>query len=142
MSDRYFVDTNILMYAHDTSAGEKHERAKALAGAALLPEEKTRLFAILSGIVSGAGAPWVALSAEMRDTNRRAMLAVVKNGRVRSFIEDAFADVNTAHDLRGLAVILARGLDSPRSSSSVTPLPAGAIPSASFATPPAPVVEL
>jgi predicted nucleic acid-binding protein len=30
MSDRYFVDTNILMYAHDTSAGEKHARAKAL----------------------------------------------------------------------------------------------------------------
>jgi predicted nucleic acid-binding protein len=30
MSDRYFVDTNILMYAHDASAGKKHERAKAL----------------------------------------------------------------------------------------------------------------
>ncbi len=30
MSDKYFVDTNILMYAHDTFAGEKHERAKAL----------------------------------------------------------------------------------------------------------------
>ena len=30
MSDKFFVDTNILMYAHDTSAGEKHERAKAL----------------------------------------------------------------------------------------------------------------
>ena len=30
MSDRYFVDTNILMYAHDKAAGEKHERAKAL----------------------------------------------------------------------------------------------------------------
>jgi predicted nucleic acid-binding protein len=30
MSDRYFVDTNVLMYAHDNSAGEKHERAKAL----------------------------------------------------------------------------------------------------------------
>jgi predicted nucleic acid-binding protein len=30
MSARYFVDTNILMYGHDTSAGEKHERAKAL----------------------------------------------------------------------------------------------------------------
>jgi len=30
MSDKYFVDTNILMYAHDSSAGEKHERAKAL----------------------------------------------------------------------------------------------------------------
>jgi predicted nucleic acid-binding protein len=30
MSDRYFVDTNILMYAHDRAAGSKHERAKAL----------------------------------------------------------------------------------------------------------------
>ena len=30
MSDKYFVDTNILMYAHDASAGEKHERAKTL----------------------------------------------------------------------------------------------------------------
>ena len=30
MSDRYFVDTNILMYAHDTAAGDKHVRAKAL----------------------------------------------------------------------------------------------------------------
>lgn len=29
MSDRYFVDTNILMYAHDLAAGEKHEKAKA-----------------------------------------------------------------------------------------------------------------
>jgi len=30
MSDRYFVDTNILMYAHDKAAGAKHERAKAV----------------------------------------------------------------------------------------------------------------
>jgi predicted nucleic acid-binding protein len=30
MSDRYFVDTNILMYAHDSAAGEKHLRARAL----------------------------------------------------------------------------------------------------------------
>lgn len=30
MSDTYFVDTNILMYAHDRAAGAKHERAKAL----------------------------------------------------------------------------------------------------------------
>lgn len=27
MSDKYFVDTNILVYAHDRSAGEKHVRA-------------------------------------------------------------------------------------------------------------------
>lgn len=30
MSDKYFVDTNILMYAHDKVAGEKHERARTL----------------------------------------------------------------------------------------------------------------
>jgi predicted nucleic acid-binding protein len=30
MSDRFFVDTNILMYAHDKAAGAKYERAKAL----------------------------------------------------------------------------------------------------------------
>lgn len=30
MSVRYFVDTNILMYAHDLTAGEKHERARTL----------------------------------------------------------------------------------------------------------------
>jgi predicted nucleic acid-binding protein len=30
MGDRYFVDTNILMYAHDTSAGLKHVRARTL----------------------------------------------------------------------------------------------------------------
>jgi predicted nucleic acid-binding protein len=30
MNDRCFVDTNILMYAHDGSAGTKHERARAV----------------------------------------------------------------------------------------------------------------
>jgi predicted nucleic acid-binding protein len=30
MNDKRFVDTNILMYAHDASAGPKHERARAL----------------------------------------------------------------------------------------------------------------
>ena len=30
MSDKYFVDTNILVYAHDRSAGQKHQRARAL----------------------------------------------------------------------------------------------------------------
>jgi predicted nucleic acid-binding protein len=30
MSDKYFVDTNILVYAHDRSAGTKHDRAGTL----------------------------------------------------------------------------------------------------------------
>jgi predicted nucleic acid-binding protein len=30
MSDKVFVDTNILVYAHDRAAGAKHERARSL----------------------------------------------------------------------------------------------------------------
>lgn len=30
MAEKYFVDTNILIYAHDRSAGIKHERARQL----------------------------------------------------------------------------------------------------------------
>jgi predicted nucleic acid-binding protein len=30
MSDKCFVDTNILVYAHDAAAGEKHSRARGL----------------------------------------------------------------------------------------------------------------
>jgi predicted nucleic acid-binding protein len=30
MADKYFVDTNILIYAHDPSAGVKHDRARQL----------------------------------------------------------------------------------------------------------------
>jgi predicted nucleic acid-binding protein len=30
MSDKIFVDTNILMYAHDRSAGHKHKRAEVV----------------------------------------------------------------------------------------------------------------
>lgn len=30
MSDKFFVDTNILLHAHDTAAGEEHARATAL----------------------------------------------------------------------------------------------------------------
>jgi predicted nucleic acid-binding protein len=30
MSDKFFVDTNILLYAHDRSTGDKHHRARAL----------------------------------------------------------------------------------------------------------------
>ena len=30
MSDRIFADTNILVYAHDLSAGERHAKASAV----------------------------------------------------------------------------------------------------------------
>ena len=43
MSGKAFVDTNILVYAHDRGAGERHEKAKALVG---------RLWRERSGVLS------------------------------------------------------------------------------------------
>jgi len=43
MSDKAFVDTNLLMYAHDASTGAKHVRARALI---------TELWQNRSGVVS------------------------------------------------------------------------------------------
>ncbi len=43
MSDKSFVDTNILVYAHDRAAGERHARAAALVG---------QLWSTASGVLS------------------------------------------------------------------------------------------
>jgi len=95
--------------------GTKHAAsAKELASAVLLPDERARIFAMLSAIVSGAGAPWVPLSAEVRESNRRALLAAIRNERIRAFVDGAFSDVRTAHDLRGLALLLARSVEGGR----------------------------
>jgi hypothetical protein len=106
-----------------------NEMAKQLAAANIPPGERAQILAILSGVVSGAGAPWVPLAPELIEGNKRAILGAVRNGTVRSFIDAAFADVRTAHDLRGLAIVLGRALaaagDDPRTRSSLPPsLPA------------------
>src|ERR1700688_3720523 len=43
MSDRFFVDTNILLYAHDSGTGIKHERARDL---------MDRLWSLREGVLS------------------------------------------------------------------------------------------
>ncbi len=103
-----------------------NEVAKQLSGAPLLPDERAQVLGILSGVVSGAGAPWVPLTREMIDGNKRAILSVVRNVRLRAFVEEAFIDVRTAHDLRGLAIVLGRALDGRRTPSSIPPpMPGG-----------------
>lgn len=98
-----------------------NEGAKQLSSSPLLPDERTQLLAVLSGVVSGAGAPWVPISPEIREGNKRAILSVVKNARLTVFIDEAFVEVRTAHDLRGLAIILGRALDARRSPSAPPP---------------------
>ena len=112
-----------------------HELGKLLSSAPILPDERMQVLAILSGIVSGAGAPWVPLGPEVIDGNKRALLAVVKNARLRALVEEGFAEIRTAHDLRGLAIILGRALDVRRTSSLPPPMPMPA----SFQRPSAPL---
>lgn len=89
----------------------KHDRpAQLLRGVALDPTERARLVAMLSGISASAGAPWKLLSDDVRDASRRALLGTTREPQVLAFLESAFADVVTAQDLRGLAVILGRAL--------------------------------
>jgi hypothetical protein len=88
-----------------------NEAAKALTQSPILPDERVQVLAILSGVVTGAGAPWVPIAPDTIDGNKRAILSAVRNGRLRAFLDEAFTEVRTAHDLRGLAIILGRALD-------------------------------
>lgn len=106
----------------------KHnEGAKQLALAPMAPEERAHLLGILSGVVSGAGAPWVPLPAQLIVGNKRAILGATRDAQVRAWVEAAFKDVVTAHDLRGLAIMLGRALSPQRTSktpvSAVRPAP-------------------
>jgi hypothetical protein len=96
---------------------------RQLASVALPPAERSQLLAILSGVVSAAGAPWVPLGRDIAEGNKRAILAPLRNERLRAFVESAFAEVVTAHDLRGLAILLARIAEGRSTSSIPPPLP-------------------
>jgi hypothetical protein len=82
-----------------------------LAAAPILPAERMQVLVILSGIVRSAGAPWVPLAPEVVEDHRRSILSAVRDERLRAFVDEAFGDVRTAYDLRGLAIILGRALD-------------------------------
>jgi hypothetical protein len=95
----------------------KHnETARVLSRVSLVNEERSHILLVLSGIVSSAGAPWVELRPDMLDANRQAIASAFRDPELRAFIHHAFADVRTAHDLRGFAVLLGRALDTRHSS--------------------------
>lgn len=87
------------------------ERAKALGGTPLLPDERARLLAVLAGFVAGAGAPWVPLAPGVIESSRQGLLAVIRSAPIRAFVEEVFAEIRTAHDLRGFAIVLRQALD-------------------------------
>ncbi len=73
MADKYFVDTNILIYAHDRSTGLKHERARQLV---------ERLW------VSGQGVLSTQVLQELCINLRRKIARPLPMEEVRSLIQD------------------------------------------------------
>jgi hypothetical protein len=90
----------------------KHnDLAKQIAVSPIPPAEAAHLLALLSTIVSSAGAPWVPLSPDAIEAHYRALASATRVPTVHAFLQTAFADVRTGHDLRGLAVMLGRAVD-------------------------------
>lgn len=90
----------------------KHnDLAKQVAVTPIPPAEAAHLLALLSSIVSSAGAPWCPLGPDAIDMHRNSLFAATRVPVIHAFLQTAFADVRTAHDLRGLAVMLGRAVD-------------------------------
>jgi hypothetical protein len=90
----------------------KHnDLAKQIAVGPMGRDERAHLLALLSSIVSSAGAPWVPLAPEVIEAQYHALSSASRQPLVHTFLQAAFGDVRTAHDLRGLAVMLGRAVD-------------------------------
>ena len=72
----------------------------------------------LHGLIRGER---MELGRDLLDAHRRARLAGARHPALRAFIEAAFAEVTTCHDLRGMAVMLGRAIE--RRKSSAPPAP-------------------
>jgi predicted nucleic acid-binding protein len=87
MSDKVFVDTNILVYAHDRAAGTKHERARALV---------EKLWKSDGGVIS------TQVLQELCVSLQRKVARPLSSNEIRNLIEDYMAwgvVVNTAESI-------------------------------------------
>lgn len=90
----------------------KHnDLAKPIAVSSIPPGDAAHLLSILSSIVSSAGAPWVPLLPDVVEAHYHALMAATRAPAIHTFLQSAFPDVRTGHDLRGLAVMLGRAVD-------------------------------
>jgi predicted nucleic acid-binding protein len=93
MSDKFFVDTNILVYAHDRDAGAKHERA----------------LSVIEGLwSSGAGVLSTQVLQELCVNLRRKTAHPMSNEETRTLVEDYLSweiVTNTAQSILEALVI-------------------------------------
>lgn len=98
-----------------------NESAKMLSVVVLEPARRKHLLDIVSGVIINAGAPWVPLPREVVAGYHRALSAAANERQIRAWLDRAFPEVLTAHDLRGLAIMLGKAIDPRRSSSPPPP---------------------
>jgi hypothetical protein len=84
------------------------ETARWLAEIVLSDAERSNVNSVLAGLASNAGAPWVELRPDVLERSGIALRSAFRSPEVQAFLQTAFAEVKTAHDLRGLAVLLGR----------------------------------
>lgn len=93
-------------------ARPKHDDlARQVAASSIPYQDRHQLLAILSSMVGTAGAPWVPVAPEIIEGHRHAVLSATRVPAVLLFVQNAFPDVRTAHDLRNVAVMLGRAID-------------------------------
>jgi hypothetical protein len=87
------------------------EGSRWIGEVALGTAERARALGILAGIAGNIGAPWVALSSDVLARSRAALVSAFRSPELQMFIRSTFREVHTAHDLRGLAVLLGRAIE-------------------------------
>jgi hypothetical protein len=107
------------------------DHARELATRPLPPAEREALLSVLSTVVSNAGAPWVPIAAPERRAATSLLQAATQDARIHGFVAHLLDEVRNAHDLRGVALLLARAVLEPGTRSSRPPARAAEVPSQS-----------
>lgn len=107
----------------------RHEQSARLGASLAVPRaEQDRLEPYVLAMIEGKGratvapaddpfdvpaAPWAIVTPEMLGAHHAALGGALPHPELRAFLDATFRDVRTAHDLRGVALMLGRAIRSP-----------------------------
>ncbi|HEY1957900.1 MAG TPA: hypothetical protein VGH28_19905 [Polyangiaceae bacterium] len=71
-------------------------------------DERAGIYDALDRVLRTAGPAWSMLDASAHASHRVTLLAAIRESKLRAFVDATFAEVRSAHDLRGLAMMIGR----------------------------------
>jgi hypothetical protein len=80
---------------------------------ALATAEKEALSSVLGALVGREEPPWASVAPEALGAHAQSLVACSAEPRYQAIVRQAAGEVRTAHDLRGLAVLLGRAMNGP-----------------------------